>query len=179
RRAGLSPDQGPIPEVPIRLLSALDRYVTQLHADGRSAHTIDQYRRYIRFLDEWLRAGRRSRDVRSVTAETLAEFLTSPAARMRPDGQPKREVSVNALRSSLRAFFGYCHAAGYASRNAGLLIRRARCASPPPLSETEVRRLMATLKSARGQLARRDELLFLLMLETGIRLGSALALEAG
>lgn len=163
----------------MRLLSALDRFVVQLRADGRSVHTIDQYRRYVRALDGWLRQTRRIRDVRRITAETLAEFLGSPVARTRPDGQPKREVSVNALRSALRTFFAYCHAADYAPRNAAQLIRRARCASPPPraLSESEARRLVTTLKAAHGQLARRDELLFRLLLETGIRLGTALALD--
>ena len=163
----------------MRLLSALDRYVTQLRADGRSIHTVGQYCRYIRCLDGWLRARRRSRDVRTITAETLAEFLTSPAARVRPDGKPKREVSVNALRSSLRAFFAYCQAAGYASRNAAQLVRRARCASPPPraLPEADCRRLLATLAAAKGPIARRDEIFVRLMLTTGIRLGSALAIE--
>jgi site-specific recombinase XerC len=163
----------------MRLRSALERFVVQLRANGRSVHTIDQYERHIRSLDEWLRSTRRSRDVRSMTATTLAAFLTSPAARSRPDGQPRKEVSVNALRSSLRVFFQFVHASGYSNRNAAVLIRRARCASPPPraLPEADCQRLLATLAAAKDSVARRDHLLFRILYTMGLRLGTALALD--
>ena len=38
----------------MQLQDALDRFVLQLEADGRSPHTIKQYRRHISALARWL-----------------------------------------------------------------------------------------------------------------------------
>ena len=38
----------------MRLADALDRFVVQLEADGRSPHTIGQYRRHVALLGSWL-----------------------------------------------------------------------------------------------------------------------------
>jgi site-specific recombinase XerD len=163
----------------MRVLTVLDRYVQQLQADGRSPHTVAQVRRHVRVLDRWLGEDGRSRDVRRITHLDLAAFLTSDAATRRPDGQPKKATATNALRSSMRTLFNYVHAAGYAQRNAAALVRRAKCASPPPraMSEADCKRLLATLAASDDEGARRDHLLFALLLATGIRIGSALALE--
>jgi integrase/recombinase XerC len=160
----------------MRLDQALDLYVQQLGADGRSDHTVRQYRRHVRLLDTWFGG---PKHVDDVTHEDLARFLNAPEARMRPDGKPKKATAVNGLRSSLRTFFAYTHAAGLTPVNPARLIRRARCAAPPPrgLSRDEQGRLLATLRSAKGEAAERDRVLFELMLATGIRVGSALALE--
>jgi site-specific recombinase XerD len=59
------------------------------------------------------------------------------------------------------------------------LIRRARCSPPPPraLSEPDQRRLLAVLQKAKRPEAERDHALFHVMLATGIRIGSAVALD--
>jgi len=162
----------------MRLEDALSRYLTQLRADGRSDHTAGQYRRHIALLATWL-GGRKA--VEEIDHEDLALFLASPVARTRPDGRTKKATSTNALRTSLRTFFRYCHEAGYTRSNPARLIRRALCGTPPPrsLSEAEQGRLLVTLAQAKGPEAARDHMLFALMLGTGIRLGSALALEVG
>lgn len=53
------------------------------------------------------------------------------------------------------------------------------CSPPPPraLTDAEAKRLMDTLTRDKTVAGRRDHLLFNLMLRTGIRLGSALALD--
>jgi len=160
----------------MRLDHALNLYVEQLRADGRSEHTVRQYRRHVRLLDRWLGGAVRVEDI---THEDLARFLNTPEARNRPDGKPKKATATNALRSSLRTFFAYAHAAGLTKANPGRLIRRARCAPPPPrgLSRDEQERLLATLDAAEGDEAERDRVLFHVMLATGIRVGSALALD--
>jgi site-specific recombinase XerD len=159
---------------------ALDLFITQLSADGRSAHTIGQYRRHLRLLARWIAAQKASADLRDVDHETIALFLASPEARLRPDGKPKQATAANALRTSLRCFFAYAQGAGYATTNAARLVRRARCGTPPPraLSENEQERLMEALVVAQGRIARRDHLLFHLLLATGVRIGSALALTS-
>jgi site-specific recombinase XerC len=163
----------------MRIHTAASRYVRQLRADGRSPHTIAQVSRHVGVLARWLVAHRLPTDVRRVTHEHIARFLVSRDATCRPDGELKKATATNALRSSLRTFFTYVHAAGYAPRNAAALVRRAKCATPPPraLPEGDCRRLLATLAASDDEHAARDHLLFRLLVETGLRIGSALALE--
>ena len=165
----------------MNLQDALSRYLTQLRADGRSEHTARQYERHIRRLEAWLHEKDHSREVEAIDHETLAAFLASPAARERPDGRAKKATSANALRTSLRTFFRYSHEAGYCTSNPARLIRRALCGAPPPraLSDEEQGRLLLALSKGTGPEAKRDHALFALMLGSGIRLGSALALEVG
>ena len=164
----------------MRIEEALAHFVTQLHADGRSPHTSAQYRRHILLLESWLRNRGHGCDVDAIGHEDLAQFLSSPNARTRPDGQTKRATSVNALRTSLRTFFRYAHEAGYTRSNPARLIRRALCGQSPPraLSDEEQGRLLLALSQGKDDASRRDHALFTLMLGTGIRIGSALALEA-
>jgi len=164
----------------MRLQDALDRFVVQLEADGRSPHTIAQYRRHVVLLCRWLAGVGHSDDVDALSHELLARFLIAPDARTSRRGGQKKATTMNALRSSMRAFFGYVHAAGWSRENPARLIRRAWCTGPPPrgLSDQDRERLVNTLSSAKGRTACRDYLLFHLMLATGIRLSAALALHA-
>ena len=172
----------------MRVTTALDRYATQLRADGRSPHTIAQIDRHVRLLARWLAEHKLPTDVRRVTHEHVAKFLCSDAVCMRLDGTPRKPTASNAIRSSLRTYFGYVHAAGYAPRNAAALIRRARIGPRPPraLTPAETARLVTALDAAETVAERRDRVLFRVMLATGVRIGSALAartddldLEAG
>lgn len=160
----------------MRVETALSRYVVQLQADGRSPLTVDQIRRHVKLLARWLAANTLPTDVRRLTHEHVARFLVSDAARLRLDGQPKKETATNALRSSLRTYFGYVHAAGYAPRNAAALVRRARIGPRPPraLTVDETQRLLVVLDEAETVAERRDRVLFRVMLATGIRVTSAL-----
>jgi integrase/recombinase XerC len=163
----------------MKILEALDRYLTQIAADGRSPHTAGQYRRHITLLATWLEGHHFTGNVEDIDHETLAQFLASPAARERPDHRIKKATSTNAMRTSLRTFWRYCHEAGYCASNPARLIRRAMCGAPPPraMSDEEQGRLLLALSKGSGPEARRDHALFALMLGSGIRLGSALALE--
>lgn len=163
----------------MHLDEALDRYILQLRADGRSQHTVNQYRRHIGVLIAWLASKGLCGDVGAIGHEVLALFLTSDTALKRADGVPKRATTVNAMRSSLRTFFGYLNAAGEIDRNPARLIRRARTGTAPPraLSDADQERLLAVLAQAEGRSARRDHALFHLLLATGLRIGSALALR--
>ena len=164
----------------MRIAEALEKFLVQLQADGRSPHTIGQYQRHIRLLAQWARdAGPRCQRIEKLDHEAVARFLASDIATLRAGGGQKLATSANCLRSSIKTFLGHCHRAGYISHDAGGLIRRARCSPPPPrsLSEKDQRRLLSVLDKARGQEAERDCMLFGLMLRTGIRVGSAVALD--
>ena len=75
----------------MRLATALQQYLVQLDADGRSVHTRHQCARHIRRLETWLAGEGFADDVTAIDHETLARFLASPSARCTPSGQPKRE----------------------------------------------------------------------------------------
>ena len=163
----------------MRLNDALGRFVLHLRADGRSEHTIGNYRRHVGSLARWLAQARRDDDLDAITPEILAAFLVSPDARASAHGGAKSTISMNALRTSLRVAFAWMHEAGLCARNPARLVRRAITAPPPPrsLSDAEVDRLDTELICAQGELARRDHLLIDLLLSTGVRIGSALALD--
>lgn len=163
----------------MQIEESLERFEVQLEADGRSPHTIAQYRRHVRSFAHWSAQVGHSGEITEVTHGEVARFLISPVARLRPDGKEKKATTVNALRTSIRCFFYYIHTSGEISENPARLVRRAICQRPLPrtLSELEVSRLLLTLAKGRGDEDRRDSVLFNLILETGIRLGSAVALD--
>ena len=176
-RARLTPRQEDATVEPIDWGRAWALYYRQLHADGRSEHTIRQATRHINLLAAYLHEHKPN----EVTHEDIARFFTSRAATCLRDGRAKRPTSMNCLRSALRTFFRYLHRAGYVERDPSVLLRLARCGVGPPrgLSERERRKLFAALAADRSRAARRDEVLFGLMLASGIRIGSALALDVG
>ena len=163
----------------MQLQDALDKFIRQLEADGRSKHTIRQYQRHVRALSRWLDLSGHTGALEDIDHELLARFLASPAARRRPDGSQKKASSVNALRSSVKVFFSYLHSAGYISESPARLIRRALCGKPPPrsLSQVDQERLLKAMAAGTRKPDRRDHMLFGLMLASGVRLGSALGLD--
>lgn len=158
---------------------ALARYETQLSADGRSLHTKEQVRRHVGMLARWLASSGHPADVDAVRHELIARFLASDVVQRRVDGRPRKPGSANAIRSSLRTFFGFVHAAGYVPLNAAALVRRARCGAPPPraLSDDDRDRLLAALATVSTEAERRDRALFATLLTAGLRIGSALAAD--
>lgn len=156
---------------------ALDLYLVQIMADGRSKHTRAQYRRHIGLLAQYFP----EHHVEELLHVDLARFLSSPVATRRPDGKEKRPSSTNALRSSVRTFFAYLAGARIVPTNTAALVRRARCGPPLPraLSDADRERLVRTLDGATTDAERRDRALFRLLLGAGLRLGSAVALDVG
>lgn len=154
----------------MRVTDALDRYITQLEADGRSPHTVNQARRHLRLFAETMGDPL----VRDLRPEDLAKFLSADSVM-----KHRKPSSANALRSSLRCFCGYVHAAGYAPLNAARLVRRARCgpSRPRAISEADAEKLSRTLREAHGPIAARDRVAVELMLRAGLRVGSLVALD--
>jgi integrase/recombinase XerC len=159
----------------MQVLEALEAFLLQLEADGRSPHTVAQYRRHVRAFAAWAQDAQ----IETLRPDDLARFFGAAAARARPDGAAKKATSLNALRTSLRCFFAYLHEAGLVTANPTRLLRRARCAPPPPraLKDDEVQRLLAALAAGEGEEAARDRMLVELLLGTGLRLGAAISLD--
>src|SRR5690606_17968118 len=137
--------------------------------------------RHVTALIGWLSATGASLDVVHLTPDILARFFADGAARDSCRGGRKRATSLNAMRTSIRCFAAHLHDAGLVAANPARLLRRARCAPPPPrgLRADEQERLLAVLAGTTGGEAARDRMLVELLLGTGIRLGSALALDVG
>ena len=154
-------------------------FQTQLAANGRSGHTTAQYERHVAAFIGLLEANRRRTDLVAITPTVVAEFFGSEAATASARGGKKKATSANAQRTSLRCFFRWAHESGLTATNVARLLRRARCSAPPPkaLHDDEQQRLLAVLAAATGPEAERDRMLVELLLGTGIRLGSALAID--
>lgn len=163
----------------MRIQEALSAFLQQLEADGRSPHTLNQYRRHVLLLDTWLRRAGRTTSVADLAPAMLAEFLSSDVVKATVRGAPRRATSANALRTSLRCFCAHLADVGVIASNPARLLRRARCTPPPPkaLHPDEQKRLLQVLADAKGVEAVRDRLLLQLLLGTGVRIGSALGLN--
>jgi len=163
----------------MKIQEALEKFIIQLKANGRSFHTINQYERHVSLFGHWMVKVERSAIIKSISHKDVASFLVSSMARTRRYGGVKKAVSMNALRSSLKGFFQYLHKAGLITQDPTRLTRRAICGTPPPrtLSDADRKRLFDLLEKGLGFETKRDNALFKLMIETGIRLGSAIALD--
>lgn len=158
---------------------ARDQFLTQLQANGRSQHSISQYDRHLRLFIRWMEIKSLSTKLKPMTSNIVAEFMNTKEATHKPNGEPKLQTSVNALRSSIRNFFKFCHRSNHLADDPARLLENARTSNAPPrvLTPSEVDQLLRTIRSESGNEARRDHLLFVLMLKTGIRLSSALSLK--
>jgi len=165
----------------MQLQEALQAFLRQLAADGRSPHTIGQYRRHGTALATWLATTDANTNVAKLTPDLLARFFADDAAKNSCRGGPKKAVSLNAMRTSIRCFAAHLHDTGLVAANPARLLRRARCAPPPPraLHDDEQERLRRVLADATCAEAERDRMLVELLLGTGVRIGSALALDVG
>ncbi|HEX5050563.1 MAG TPA: tyrosine-type recombinase/integrase [Planctomycetota bacterium] len=163
------------------LQAALQAFLLQLQADGRSPHTIGQYRRHGTALATWLASTGGPKNVAKLTPDLLARFFADDAAKNSCRGGAKKAVSLNAMRTSIRCLAKHLHDSGFVATNPARLLRRARCAPPPPraLHADEQQRLLEVLAAATGPEAERDRMLVELLLGTGVRIGSALALDVG
>ncbi|MBZ0154048.1 MAG: site-specific integrase, partial [Planctomycetes bacterium] len=64
----------------MHLQAALHGFLLQLQADGRSPHTIGQYRRHVAALIAWLAAHGNNQNVNDLSPDVLARFFADGAA---------------------------------------------------------------------------------------------------
>jgi integrase/recombinase XerC len=156
----------------MKLSKAIIRFDTQLRADGRSERTRQAYLRDLGKLRCWLKA-----DVQAatVTPDALARFLADG------NGESKSALTVNRTKTALRVFFRFLTDAGYLGDNPARLIRSTPTDRRVPsyLSADEAKRLLNTIDESDRKLVARDHAMFSLLLGTGMRLGSLVALNVG
>ena len=156
-------------EALVRLSKAVEHFCIQLAADGKSERTSRAYSRDLRIFMSWLSA---DEDVCSITPSLLAGYLAQRSG----DGLP---ISVNRTKTALRRFFRFLTDAGYIETNPARLIRngRAEPKTPDNLSLGEVRKMLSAIHSSRAAFAKRDLVMFSLLLGTGMRLGSLVSVR--
>jgi site-specific recombinase XerD len=161
----------------MKVKTAIERFDRQLAADGRSGNTRAAYCRDLQNFTEW----HGNQSVSKVKPDDLARFLISDRVIFGPDGQSRKPISINRTKSALRSFFAFCVESGFLRENPARLIRSspATAKEPTTLTQAEIERLRAVLDRQDGQLARRDQLIFEILLGTGIRLGSLVGLNRG
>jgi integrase/recombinase XerC len=161
----------------MRINKAIESFQTQLQADDRSPHTIAAYMRELRLFAGWIG---RVKNIEAVTPADIAGFFTSDVALNIADGRPRTTVSLNRLKTTIRAFFAYLQDAGIIDSNPARLVRSKPCQrkSPVILSDSERRGLLDTIAKSNDALAERDFAIVSLLLGTGIRLASLVGLDA-
>ncbi|MCX5801228.1 MAG: tyrosine-type recombinase/integrase [Candidatus Eisenbacteria bacterium] len=154
----------------MKLSTAIMRFDTQLRADGKSERTRQAYLRDLGKLQDWLGT---DGAVTAINPNTLARFLADG------NGKPKSALTVNRTKTALRVFFRFLSDAGYLSENPARLIRSTPTDRRVPsyLSIDEARGLLDAITNSDSALATRDHAMFSLLLGTGIRLGSLVALN--
>jgi site-specific recombinase XerD len=159
----------------MQIEEAMERFIQQLQANGRSAHTAKQASRHVRSFASWLRDKKGGTRIEDITHEIVAEFFASIGTRNEKTGVARMVTTQNIHRGSLKNFLGFLHRAGYSGSDLGRLIQRARCSPlrPRGLSEDEQRKLLGALVST----PERDRVLVLMLLGAGLRIGAALALD--
>ena len=148
------------------LNQAVNQFLIHQRASGRSPHTIGAHQRDLRLLLGHLGG---DCDLAAVTAHDLDAFLLTAPVILQTSGAPKSVTSINRIRSTIKAFFGWLLASGVTSRNSSAAIRIRRGAGKPPtyLTDDEVRNLLKTIRTHKGWQAQRDLTMVLVMLNTG------------
>ncbi|MCC6738219.1 MAG: tyrosine-type recombinase/integrase [Planctomycetia bacterium] len=162
----------------MKLGQAIRDFETQLRANQRSVHTISSYLRDLREFRGWLAAERILDDVHRLGAATLCRFATARCVTHTEHGRPKRPASVDKVKMSLRAFFRYLVDAGVVATNPARVLKYRRDHRVPELlSDLERERLRETLAKAEGWRGARDAAILALLMGTGMRLASLVALD--
>ena len=160
------------------LRTAIRRFLTQLAADGRSGLTLSVYRLELARFGK--RAGLRT-DVGRIRPPAIAAYLTSPEALVSPDGTKRSTRTVNRTRTVIRLLFSYLEGTDAIRKSPAALLRNARTDRPIPkvLNAEEEKHFIATLErmGKTAPIGRRDQVLFTLLLRSGMRLAAALALD--
>ena len=155
---------------------AVESFRTQLQANQRSRHTVSSYLRDIAMLRGWLEREKQPLEVEGITPSILLQFSVSPACTHQEDGRPRLPSSVDKVKMSVRAFFAFLFEAALIARNPALVLkyRRGRDRVPETLTDDEAKRMV---NAPGGRYADRDRLILELLLGTGIRLESLVALD--
>lgn len=157
------------------LSRAVESFLRQMAADGRTSASIQSYRRQLVLLTQALGDVPLTR----LTSDGLNGYLTSAAVQLKTDGTPKQATTVNRTKSVIRALFRWCEQMGLVKRNPAAHVRLAVASAPVTrhMTRAEVSRFLRTIRRARHPLSLRDHALFATLAYTGIRLSDVIRLK--
>ena len=155
---------------------AVDVFETQLKANQRSRHTVRSYLRDLGMLRRWIEREEQLLAVERITPPVLLQFAASSACTHQESGSPREHSTIDKIKMSVRAFFGFLFEAGIIPRNPALVLkyRRGRESVVETLSADECRRLLGATTGAQES---RDAMILDLLLQTGIRLEALAGLD--
>lgn len=163
----------------MQLDQAIRDFETQLRANQRSPHTVSSYMRDLGEFRAWLASEAGPADVRRIDAATVCRFAMAHCVTHTEDRRPKRASSVDKVKMTLRALFRYLVDAGVIATNPARVLKYRRDHRVPEvLSPQERQRLLGVLDRGDGWRGARDAALVTLLLGTGLRLASVIALDA-
>jgi site-specific recombinase XerD len=160
----------------MNLNQAITNFDTYLRADSRSPHTIRSYIHDLLTFQGWLGG---DPHVASIQPAHLHEFLASNLVLKKPDGSPRTKGSVNKIKTVLKAFFGWLEKTGISPVNpaANIRIKYYQRALPNILTDVEQKQLLKTLAQTQGQRAFRDRVIYIVLLNTGLRVQELVNLD--
>lgn len=149
----------------------IDQFLEHLTAEGKSANTIQAYRRDLCRLEEMSQV-----PISTMTPDGFSFLL----ARMRQN-EGLSPSTVNRVLSSAKSFFRWAVEAEKINADPTVKVRTKRVEQAPPvyLDKAEKNRLLKELRMSKEPHALRDLAIFQLMLGTGIRLAEAVGLDVG
>ena len=159
----------------MNLSTAIDQFLTQLEAEGKSPHTLSCYGRDLSLLLAF--AG--DVETSALDADLLARFLLSTPVTTTHTGAPRGEASLGRIKACLRSFGRYVANVGATGRDpaAWIKIKRHEREAPSFLSPAEVKALVKAVAARKGETADRDLVMLRVLLGTGIRLAELVGLD--
>ena len=178
------------------LAAATELFLLSKAAEGRSPHTLSDYRVNIARLTAWL--DKPAIELADLDAATLrrhfawlaTECVSAPQGCARRPGRRLSPKTVRNAHAALSSFWTWALAEGIAASNPMRSIARPRAALPTiePLTHDEVRALLRAVAESqpwqgrpetrtRRATAWRDRAIVLLLLDTGIRASELCALQ--
>jgi site-specific recombinase XerD len=154
----------------VRLSTAIKRFDVQLQADGKSEHTRGAYLRDLQRFKGWLH---KDMGVATITPNVLARYCASVSC------TDRHTISINHTKTALRMLFQFLMGAGHVKSTPARLIKNGRCEQkiPEHFTVAEAGRFLLTIRAKRDPVAKRDHIMFTLLFQTGIRLGSLVQLN--
>jgi len=159
----------------VNLSTAIDQFLTQLEAEGKSPHTLSCYGRDLGLLLAF--AG--DIEASALNADLLARFLLSTPVTTTHTGAPRGEASLGRIKACLRSFGRYVANVGATGRDpaAWIKIKRHDREAPSFLTPQEVKALVKAVAARKGETTDRDLVMLRVLLGTGIRLAELVGLD--
>ena len=159
----------------MNLSTAIDQFLTQLEAEGKSPHTLSCYGRDLGLLLAF--AG--NIEASALNADLLARSLLSTPVTTTRTGAPRGEASLGRIKACLRSFGRFVANVGATGRDpaAWIKIKRHEREAPSFLSAAEVKALVKAVAARKGETAERDLVMLRVLLGTGIRLAELVGLD--